>query len=379
MDNLKKYQKVFVRGVTPSDINSISQNIKHYILNREYSALEKCLKADFVFPCALTVGHDHGTYEVASVCEVIFFQHNKLFRELFCKGSGSQDELAQLAAVLMTCLEGCSRLFDLDDLMLNQLRGKIVKLYQYGRSLAGVANDKYMAVLGVHARLIDRLSKHITLRDVMLFERANEMSRRLKALPDEAEEYRLLSAGYHLKRTELRAIYSSVLGADRFHTLLTSDPVVSAARFPALFQVVAAYKGESKALDDAERIARENIPELFHERCERIKQEVDQEYAERFAKINPWVDKFRALELKMELLEILHSKDPVFKHHRGLFGAGWKRLVSNLAIILFPPLAAANIIYRAATGSWFFANKTRTERRIMQVEKAIGLKGLHVT
>ncbi len=89
-----------------------------------------------------------------------------------------------------------------------------------------------------------------------------------------------------------------------------------------------------------------------------------------------WRSHLHILDFKLRFKETLHSKDEVFKDHRGAYDLGWKRLLTNFSTILFPPLAFANLIYRAATGSWLFANQTETQIKVADAEAALwpGLK-----
>jgi hypothetical protein len=90
--------------------------------------------------------------------------------------------------------------------------------------------------------------------------------------------------------------------------------------------------------------------------------------------INPkrsFKDLREILNFKITFLKKLHEQDTELSKHRGANGMGWKRLMGNLATILFPPLAIANICYRLYSGRWLFFNKTNSQVHVKNIEEKL--------
>ncbi len=82
-------------------------------------------------------------------------------------------------------------------------------------------------------------------------------------------------------------------------------------------------------------------------------------------------NQFNKLKFKLDFLKKLHRHDADFSIHHD-----YKRLVANLATILFPPLAIANVIYKLTTNKWLFFNNTVVENKINHIHVGIQLGGL---
>lgn len=75
--------------------------------------------------------------------------------------------------------------------------------------------------------------------------------------------------------------------------------------------------------------------------------------------------KFNNLRFKLELAEKLQSKDAELSVQRG-----WKRIVGNIVLGLFTA-GAALLIHRLAYGEWLFFNKTTSQEKIAEVQRAV--------
>ncbi len=69
------------------------------------------------------------------------------------------------------------------------------------------------------------------------------------------------------------------------------------------------------------------------------------------------------LKLKMDILKTLHSEDSVFDVHRG-----WKRVIANITSFVLTG-GVANAINYAATGSFWFGNKTARAQLVADAHK----------
>lgn len=72
------------------------------------------------------------------------------------------------------------------------------------------------------------------------------------------------------------------------------------------------------------------------------------------------------LDAKLAFLHKLHSKDETFSHHRGL-----KRCINKLAEKVCT-VDVLNGIWKLASGSWLFFNKTNTQKTVSNVHQSLG-------
>jgi hypothetical protein len=75
--------------------------------------------------------------------------------------------------------------------------------------------------------------------------------------------------------------------------------------------------------------------------------------------------KVKWLDYKLKFVEHLHSQDSHFAGHRG-----WKRVIGNIASIIFSA-GILNLINFAVTGNFLFFNKTRTQCLVKDVDHTI--------
>jgi len=85
---------------------------------------------------------------------------------------------------------------------------------------------------------------------------------------------------------------------------------------------------------------------------------------------NTYTDKVKWLDFKYKFVTSLHSQDSHFVTHRG-----WKRIISNIASIIFSA-GILNLINFCATGNFFFFNKTTTLQLVYDVDKSAKVERL---
>jgi len=82
-------------------------------------------------------------------------------------------------------------------------------------------------------------------------------------------------------------------------------------------------------------------------------------------------NQFKKLKFKLDFLKKLHRYDTALSTHQD-----YTRLIANLATILFPPLAIANVIYKIATNKWLFFNTTATENEITRMHATVQFRSV---
>jgi hypothetical protein len=76
---------------------------------------------------------------------------------------------------------------------------------------------------------------------------------------------------------------------------------------------------------------------------------------------------FKNLQFKLQFVEKLHSEDSTLSVHRGL-----KKIIGTIMIGLFTA-GIALAVHRIATGNWLFFDKTTSQEKTLEVQKALGL------